>query len=93
MSRGLQVAEIARRANRAGGVSATWHEDMTENLAHLHPKKYGRIGKGDSFGLHLQDRAAYALQSRGSDGVEAMAASAQEMIDDYVTQSQVGSEN
>ncbi|MCQ4212555.1 non-ribosomal peptide synthetase [Streptomyces longispororuber] len=39
-----------------------------------------------SFVLHLQDRAAYALQSRGSDGVEALAASVPEMIDDYVTE-------
>ncbi|MEV1085173.1 amino acid adenylation domain-containing protein [Streptomyces sp. NPDC050211] len=39
-----------------------------------------------SFVLHLPDRPAYALQSRGSDGVEPLAGSAQEMIDDYVTQ-------
>ncbi|MGW1727843.1 non-ribosomal peptide synthetase [Streptomyces sp. NPDC002306] len=39
-----------------------------------------------SFAVHLQDRPAYALQSRGSDGVDTPAASVQEMIDDYVTQ-------
>ncbi|MFF3488515.1 amino acid adenylation domain-containing protein [Streptomyces sp. NPDC002701] len=39
-----------------------------------------------SFVLHLQDRPAYALQSRGSDGVEPLAASVEEMIDDYVAQ-------
>ncbi|MFI9764405.1 amino acid adenylation domain-containing protein [Streptomyces sp. NPDC051963] len=39
-----------------------------------------------SFVLHLQDRPAYALQSRGSDGVEPLAGSVAEMIDDYVTQ-------
>ncbi|MFI7406726.1 amino acid adenylation domain-containing protein [Streptomyces sp. NPDC049541] len=39
-----------------------------------------------SFAAHLQDRPAYALQSRGSDGVEPLAGSAQEMIEDYVTQ-------
>ncbi|MGW2649907.1 non-ribosomal peptide synthetase [Streptomyces sp. NPDC001393] len=39
-----------------------------------------------SFAAHLQDRPAYALQSRGSDGVEPLAASAEEMIEDYVTQ-------
>ncbi|MFI1075522.1 amino acid adenylation domain-containing protein [Streptomyces puniciscabiei] len=39
-----------------------------------------------SFAAHLQDRAAYALQSRGSDGVEPPAGSAQEMIDDYADQ-------
>ncbi|AKJ15828.1 peptide synthetase (plasmid) [Streptomyces incarnatus] len=39
-----------------------------------------------SFAAHLQDRAAYALQSRGSDGVETPAGSAQEMIDDYADQ-------
>ncbi|MFI1735533.1 amino acid adenylation domain-containing protein [Streptomyces acidicola] len=39
-----------------------------------------------SFVLHLQDRAAYALQSRGSDGVEPVAGSVEEMIEDYVTQ-------
>ncbi|OIK05271.1 non-ribosomal peptide synthetase [Streptomyces monashensis] len=39
-----------------------------------------------SFALHLRDRPAYALQSRGSDGVETPAGSAAEMIDDYVTQ-------
>ncbi|MFI9378763.1 amino acid adenylation domain-containing protein [Streptomyces parvulus] len=39
-----------------------------------------------SFVLHLPDRAAYALQSRGSDGVEPLAASVEEMIEDYVTQ-------
>jgi nonribosomal peptide synthetase DhbF len=39
-----------------------------------------------SFVLHLQDRPAYALQSRGSDGVDTLAGSVEEMIDDYVTQ-------
>ncbi|NEB29775.1 amino acid adenylation domain-containing protein [Streptomyces sp. SID14446] len=39
-----------------------------------------------SFVTHLQDRPAYALQSRGSDGVDTLASSAKEMIDDYVTQ-------
>ncbi|MFD9004254.1 amino acid adenylation domain-containing protein [Streptomyces sp. NPDC059582] len=39
-----------------------------------------------SFVLHLPDRPAYALQSRGSDGVDTPARSVQEMIDDYVTQ-------
>ena len=39
-----------------------------------------------SFVLHLPDRPAYALQSRGSDGVDTPAGSVQEMIDDYVTQ-------
>ncbi|MFF6835878.1 amino acid adenylation domain-containing protein [Streptomyces sp. NPDC012438] len=39
-----------------------------------------------SFVLHLPDRAAYALQSRGSDGVETPAASVEEMVEDYVAQ-------
>jgi nonribosomal peptide synthetase DhbF len=39
-----------------------------------------------SFVLHLPDRAAYALQSRGSDGVEPLAGSVKEMIEDYVSQ-------
>nr|APD71910.1 non-ribosomal peptide synthetase 11 [Streptomyces sp.] len=39
-----------------------------------------------SFVLHLPDRAAYSLQSRGSDGVEPLAGSVEEMIEDYVTQ-------
>ncbi|MFC7895144.1 amino acid adenylation domain-containing protein [Streptomyces sp. NPDC057381] len=39
-----------------------------------------------SFVLHLPDRAAYALQSRGSDGVEPLAGSVGEMIEDYVAQ-------
>ncbi|MEU4469124.1 amino acid adenylation domain-containing protein [Streptomyces sp. NPDC024017] len=39
-----------------------------------------------SFVLHLPDRPAYALQSRGSDGVEPLAGSVEEMIEDYVTQ-------
>ncbi|GIF04580.1 non-ribosomal peptide synthetase [Actinoplanes siamensis] len=38
-----------------------------------------------SFVLHLPDRAAYALQSRGSDGADTLAGSVPEMIDDYVT--------
>ncbi|MEU3730984.1 amino acid adenylation domain-containing protein [Streptomyces sp. NPDC033538] len=39
-----------------------------------------------SFVLHLPDRPAYALQSRGSDGVEPLAGSVPEMIEDYVGQ-------
>jgi amino acid adenylation domain-containing protein len=39
-----------------------------------------------SFAPYVQDRPAYALQSRGSDGTGALAASVQEMVDDYVTQ-------
>ncbi|MFJ9343606.1 amino acid adenylation domain-containing protein [Streptomyces sp. NPDC101733] len=39
-----------------------------------------------SFAVHLQDRPAYALQSRGSDGVDTLAGSVQEMVDDYVAQ-------
>ncbi|KOG32631.1 non-ribosomal peptide synthetase [Streptomyces resistomycificus] len=39
-----------------------------------------------SFVLHLPDRPAYALQSRGSDGEDTLAGSVTEMIDDYVTQ-------
>ncbi len=39
-----------------------------------------------SFVTHLQDRPAYALQSRGSDGVDTPAGSVQEMIDDYVAE-------
>ncbi|WKX71565.1 amino acid adenylation domain-containing protein [Streptomyces sp. XD-27] len=39
-----------------------------------------------SFVLHAQDRPAYALQSRGWDGVEPQAASVEEMVEDYVDQ-------
>ncbi|HEY3869745.1 MAG TPA: amino acid adenylation domain-containing protein [Actinocrinis sp.] len=39
-----------------------------------------------SFVLHLPGRPAYSLQSRGSDGVEPLAASVPEMIEDYVAQ-------
>ncbi|MGA5417938.1 non-ribosomal peptide synthetase [Streptomyces pseudogriseolus] len=39
-----------------------------------------------SFAGHLKDRPAYALQSRGSDGVEPLAGSAREMIEDYADQ-------
>lgn len=39
-----------------------------------------------SFAPYVQDRPAYALQSRGSDGTGALAGSVQEMVDDYVTQ-------
>lgn len=39
-----------------------------------------------SFATHLRDRAAYALQARGSNGTGALAASVEEMVDDYVTQ-------
>ncbi|MFE0427034.1 alpha/beta fold hydrolase, partial [Streptomyces sp. NPDC058953] len=37
-----------------------------------------------SFVLHVRDRAAYTLQSRGWNGVDALAASVPEMIEDYV---------
>ncbi|MBL7256051.1 non-ribosomal peptide synthetase [Paractinoplanes lichenicola] len=37
-----------------------------------------------SFVPHVTDRAAYALQSRGSDGQEPLAGSVDEMIDDYI---------
>ncbi|MGA4844178.1 amino acid adenylation domain-containing protein [Streptomyces sp. G45] len=39
-----------------------------------------------AFAPHLQDRAAYALQSRGSDGVGPVAESVPDMVDDYVAQ-------
>ncbi|WP_406289326.1 non-ribosomal peptide synthetase [Embleya sp. NBC_00896] len=39
-----------------------------------------------SFAPYVRDRPAYALQSRGSDGTGALAASVEEMVDDYVTQ-------
>ncbi|MFI6084307.1 amino acid adenylation domain-containing protein [Streptomyces sp. NPDC051217] len=39
-----------------------------------------------TFAPYLQDRSAYALQSRGSDGMSAVAGSVEEMIEDYVTQ-------
>ncbi|HEU5472377.1 MAG TPA: amino acid adenylation domain-containing protein [Actinophytocola sp.] len=39
-----------------------------------------------SFVLHVHDRPAYALQSRGSDGESPLAGSVQEMVDDYVTE-------
>ncbi|MGW1767925.1 non-ribosomal peptide synthetase [Streptomyces sp. NPDC002073] len=39
-----------------------------------------------SFVPYVQDRPAYALQSRGSDGVEALEDSVQGMVDDYVTE-------
>ncbi|MFD9904202.1 amino acid adenylation domain-containing protein [Streptomyces sp. NPDC059063] len=37
-----------------------------------------------SFVTHVQDRAAYALQSRGSNGVDQLAGSVEEMVEDYV---------
>ncbi|MEU3597317.1 amino acid adenylation domain-containing protein [Streptomyces sp. NPDC006798] len=37
-----------------------------------------------SFVLHVRDRPAYALQSRGWNGTDALAASVPEMIEDYV---------
>ena len=39
-----------------------------------------------TFAPFVQDRPAYALQSRGSDGKEPVAASVQEMVDDYLAQ-------
>ncbi|MFE9687331.1 amino acid adenylation domain-containing protein [Streptomyces sp. NPDC006285] len=39
-----------------------------------------------SFATHLQDRAAYSLQARGSDGADELAGSVEEMVEDYVTQ-------
>ncbi|MGQ5228519.1 non-ribosomal peptide synthetase [Streptomyces sp. yara] len=47
----------------------------------------GGVGWGYfSFVLHLPDRQAYALQSRGFDGTDVLPGSVEEMIDDYVTQ-------
>ncbi|MEU8652063.1 amino acid adenylation domain-containing protein [Streptomyces sp. NPDC048737] len=37
-----------------------------------------------SFVLHVRDRPAYALQSRGSDGVDTLVGSVEEMVEDYV---------
>jgi amino acid adenylation domain-containing protein len=39
-----------------------------------------------SFVPHVADRPAYALQSRGSDGLEPLAGSVEEMVADYVTE-------
>ncbi|MEU6378918.1 amino acid adenylation domain-containing protein [Streptomyces sp. NPDC046909] len=39
-----------------------------------------------TFAPYLQDRAAYALQSRGSDGEEQLAGSVEEMVEDYLAQ-------
>ncbi|MCG0284478.1 amino acid adenylation domain-containing protein [Streptomyces sp. PSAA01] len=39
-----------------------------------------------SFVPHVPDRRAYALQSRGSNGVDPLAGSVEEMVDDYVTE-------
>ncbi|TDU69086.1 non-ribosomal peptide synthetase [Streptomyces sp. KS 21] len=39
-----------------------------------------------SFVTHVQDRKAYALQSRGSDGVDSLVGSVAEMVDDYVAE-------
>nr|WSW49587.1 amino acid adenylation domain-containing protein [Streptomyces sp. NBC_01001] len=39
-----------------------------------------------SFAPHVQDRKAYALQSRGSDGVDSLVGSVAEMVDDYVAE-------
>ncbi|MDI2127083.1 non-ribosomal peptide synthetase [Yinghuangia seranimata] len=38
------------------------------------------------FAPYVRDRAAYALQSRGSDGVDTLAASVEEMVEDYITE-------
>ncbi|WP_282796715.1 amino acid adenylation domain-containing protein [Streptomyces sp. CC224B] len=37
-----------------------------------------------SFALHVQDRPAYALQSRGWNGVDKLTGSVEEMVEDYV---------
>ncbi|GCD93718.1 non-ribosomal peptide synthetase [Embleya hyalina] len=39
-----------------------------------------------SFVMHVPDRPAYALQSRGSNGVDALAGSVEEMVDDYIAE-------
>ncbi|WP_394425976.1 non-ribosomal peptide synthetase [Streptomyces sp. SGAir0957] len=39
-----------------------------------------------SFVLHVEDRPAYALQARGSDGKDKLAGSVEEMVEDYVTE-------
>ncbi|EPH46598.1 non-ribosomal peptide synthetase [Streptomyces aurantiacus] len=39
-----------------------------------------------SFVTHVQDRPAYALQSRGSDGADKLAGSVEEMVEDYITE-------
>ncbi|WP_420038172.1 non-ribosomal peptide synthetase (plasmid) [Streptomyces sp. cg28] len=39
-----------------------------------------------SFVLHVEDRQAYALQARGSDGEDKLAGSVEEMVEDYVTE-------
>ncbi|MEG3631611.1 alpha/beta fold hydrolase, partial [Streptomyces poriticola] len=39
-----------------------------------------------TFAPYLQDRPAYALQSRGSDGIDPPAGSVQEMVDDYLAE-------
>ncbi|GAA2704278.1 non-ribosomal peptide synthetase [Actinoplanes palleronii] len=39
-----------------------------------------------SFVTHVPDRPAYALQSRGSDGVDKLAGSVEEMVEDYVAE-------
>ncbi|WP_331738462.1 non-ribosomal peptide synthetase [Streptomyces sp. NBC_00069] len=39
-----------------------------------------------SFAPHVQDRKAYALQSRGSDGVDSLVGSVAEMVEDYVAE-------
>ncbi|MEV5873295.1 amino acid adenylation domain-containing protein [Streptomyces sp. NPDC052101] len=39
-----------------------------------------------SFVTHVQDRPAYALQSRGSDGADNLAGSVEEMVDDYISE-------
>ncbi|WP_435613089.1 alpha/beta fold hydrolase, partial [Streptomyces sp. bgisy159] len=39
-----------------------------------------------TFGPHIPDRPAYALQSRGSNGTDPLAGSVQEMIDDYLAE-------
>ncbi|NUR05141.1 MAG: amino acid adenylation domain-containing protein [Streptomyces sp.] len=39
-----------------------------------------------SFVSYVQDRPCYALQARGSDGVDKLAGSVEEMVEDYVTE-------
>ncbi|MGN5376750.1 alpha/beta fold hydrolase [Streptomyces lasalocidi] len=39
-----------------------------------------------TFAPHVPDRPAYALQSRGSNGVDPMAGSVEEMVEDYIDQ-------
>lgn len=39
-----------------------------------------------TFAAHLEDRPAYAVQARGSDGTDTLPGSVEEMVEDYVTQ-------